>query len=124
MGGVRAMSQSRSGVSGVFRTGVGCRVFQSRSRVSGVSEMIFVETAVVAGMGRNESKIYKKKSSFYQYMCLCTGECFEKMHLNNFKLRNISNIKYASRGQKIRWRYTTIQQLNKTFSDFDLLAFQ
>ena len=76
--------------------------------MSGVPEMIFVEAAVVAEIGGNESKIYKKnKSLFYQYICLCTGECFGKeMHLNNFKLRNMSNIKYASRGQKIRWGYT------------------
>ena len=46
--------------------------------MSGVLEMIFVEAAVVAEIGGNESEIYNKKSLFYQYMCLCTGECFEE----------------------------------------------
>ena len=89
--------------------------------MSGVPEMIFVEAVVVAEMSGNESKIYK--NLFYQYMCLCTGECFEKkLHLNNFKLRNISNIKYVSRGQKIRWRYTTAHHLHLCLFATDMLS--
>ena len=45
--------------------------------MSGVPETIFVEAAVVAEMGGNESKSIKK-NLFHQYVCLCTGECFEE----------------------------------------------
>ena len=82
--------------------------------MSGVPETIFVEAAVVAEIGGNESEIYNKKSLFYQYMCLCTGECFEKNALKQFQVEKYVKYKVCFPRPKdsleVLYNYTTAQQ--------------
>ena len=75
----------------------GCRVFQRRYLLRQRSWQRLVEM--------NLKSI--TKNPYFINTCVSAQEnALKKMHLNNFKLRNMSNIKYASRGQKIRWGYT------------------
>ena len=75
-------------------------------------------------MGGNEYKIYKRNLFFLPtHVFMHRGMLWEKkLYLNNFKLRNISNIKYASRGQKIRWRYTTAHHIHLCLFSTDMLS--